>query len=109
MNRLIMLILTSVLVLTACNDGQEKEHKELKPKVEVKVNPEKKKVRRLLNKMIIKQKTKQKMLYLSHLKNKLQHTPLIKTSLNRIILILQSITILEIVLSMVEEVPDVQY
>lgn len=42
MNRLIMLILTSVLVLTACNDGQEKEHKESKPKVEVKVNPEKK-------------------------------------------------------------------
>ncbi len=42
MNRLIMLILTSVLVLTACNDGQEKEHKQSKPKVEVKVNPEKK-------------------------------------------------------------------
>lgn len=42
MNRLIMLILTSVLVLTACNDGQEKERKESTPKVEVKVNPEKK-------------------------------------------------------------------
>lgn len=70
MNRLIMLILTSVLVLTACNDGQEKERKESTPKVEVKVNPEKKKVRKLLNKTIIKQKAKQKMLHLNHLKNK---------------------------------------
>ncbi|TDM22756.1 hypothetical protein [Macrococcoides canis] len=42
MNRLIMLILTSVLVLTACNDEQEKEHKESNPKIEVKVNLEKK-------------------------------------------------------------------
>lgn len=43
MNRLIVLVLTSLLILTACGDHNEKhQEKDTKPKVEVKVNPEKK-------------------------------------------------------------------
>ena len=43
MNRLIVLVLTSLLMLTACGNHNEKQQeKDTKPKVEVKINPEKK-------------------------------------------------------------------
>lgn len=58
MNRHIMLILTSVLVLTACNDEQEKEHKESKPKIEVKVNPEEKESKKTTEKNTDKAKSR---------------------------------------------------